>query len=109
MLRSPSSVAVLLATSALLGACYMPPPVTHAALAVSADGHYTLDNQAVAAPELAEALAHKRAAAANLRIDLRASPQARMPDIEFAVAAARQAQVKLDFTHDTPTVEVAPK
>lgn len=91
----------------LVGGCYMPPPVSHAALLVSADGHYTLDSQAVAAPDLAEALAHKRAATANLRIDLRASPQARMRDIEFAVAAARQAQVKVDFTHDMSAAEVA--
>lgn len=107
MSRSPSSVIVLLATAALLGGCYVPPPVTHAALTVSADGHYTLDNRAVPASELAEALAQQRTTAANLRIDLRASPQARMSDIEFAVAAARQAQVKVDFTHDTPIAEVA--
>jgi hypothetical protein len=41
----------------------------------------------VAAPKLASALVTKRVAAANLRIDLRASPRARMADIEFAVAA----------------------
>jgi hypothetical protein len=99
-------------TPTLLGAllvsgCYMPPPVTHAALTVSETGTYTLDERPVAAPELATALAAKRGAAANLRIDLRASPQARMPDIEFAVAAARQAQVKVDFTHDMSAAEVA--
>lgn len=84
----------------LLAGCYVPPPVTHAQLSVSPAGAYTLDEHAVAATELAQALAAKRASAATLRVDLHASAQAEMKAIEFAVAAAREAQVKVDFTHD---------
>lgn len=85
---------------ALMGGCYMPAPVTHTVLAVSDSGGYTLDNTSVPSADLAAALAAKRAAVASLRVDLQVSPRAAMPAIEAALAAARQAQVKVDFTHD---------
>lgn len=97
-----SSLAVTLQTG-----CYMPPPVTHTQLTVSQAGGYMLDDQVVQAPELARSLAAKRSSAANLRMDLHASPQADMKAIEFAVAAAREAQVKVDFTHDLSAEAVA--
>jgi hypothetical protein len=92
---------------ALLAGCYMPAPVTHAVLAVSDGGAYLLDNTPVPGPELASALAAKRAAVPNLRVDLQVSPRAAMPAIEAAVAAAKQAQVKVDFTHDLSAEAVA--
>ena len=100
-MRHLSLPGLLLCASVVCSGCYVPPPVTHAVLSVSDGGAYTLDAQAVPAAELSQRLTARRASAANLRVDLHVTPLSSMASIAFAVDAAKQAQVRVDFTHDT--------
>jgi len=88
---------MLAASSVLLIGCYVPAPVTHAVLRVSAAGAYALDGVDVAADGLPDALAHRHAVAPTLLVEIDASPQANANAVTAALKAAKSAHVRVAF------------
>jgi biopolymer transport protein ExbD len=87
----------------LVAACHVPAPVSRVVLHIAADGQCLLQDQAVPLPTLARVLTARRTAGAELELEVRASPQADMKWVQAAVAAARQAGVRVSFAREDGT------
>ncbi|WP_132647540.1 hypothetical protein [Rubrivivax gelatinosus] len=86
---------------ALLGGCYVPAPVPHALLEVSATGTYVLEGQAVDDAALAAGLSARRAAEPKLVVEIKVAPGAPMSAVDAAVAKIEAAQARVAFVGAT--------
>jgi biopolymer transport protein ExbD len=86
-----------LGLSALLSACILPTPATHAVLKVAPDGTLALDTRAVSPTELPAVLASRHAQAPGLMVEIEASPRADIAQVKAAILTVRQAHVRLAF------------
>jgi len=92
-----SLVVVLAACSGLAVGCYVPAPVTHVVLQVSAAGTYALDGVMVTANGLPEALSARHAVGHAILVEIDASPQADVTAVTAALKAAKTAHVRVAF------------
>ena len=88
--------------SALLCGCYVPDPVPHAVLQVSAAGTYLLDGSAIAAADLPAALARRQARTPELLVEISASPQASLASVRKAMHDTQQARLRVAFAQEKP-------
>lgn len=86
---------------AVLGGCYVPAPVPHALLEVSAAGAYVLEGQPVDAAALAAGLAARKAADPKLVVEIKVAPGAPMSAVDAAVARVESAQARVAFVGAT--------
>ena len=92
-----SLVFALAACSGLVVGCYVPAPVTHVVLKVSAAGTYALDGVEVTADSLPDALSARHAVVRTLLVEIDPSPQASATAITAAIKAAKSAHVRVAF------------
>lgn len=81
----------------LIGGCYVPAPVTHVRLGVSAAGAFEFDGRPVAAALLQDAIATRRRGRPGLIVEIDASPEANVGVVREAVAAITRAHARVAF------------
>jgi biopolymer transport protein ExbD len=96
--RHPLVVAAaLVAVAAGLLGCYVPEPVAHAELQVSAQGAYALDGVNIPAQELSSRLVAAKPPGHDLVVQIAASSTAPVEAIRAAVVAVKSAQARVAF------------
>jgi biopolymer transport protein ExbD len=81
----------------MLGGCYAPSPVVHAALTITADGRYMLNGVSVPAAELSAAVAANSQRTSAVIVEIQASPQTDVAAITLATEAIKAAHSRVAF------------
>ena len=89
-----------LAASVAMAGCYMPGAQRHAELRIAADGSYRFNGHAVAATELAAAIAAAKRPGSDLVVQIQPSSRANLEVVRRAVEAVKSAQARVAFAAD---------
>jgi len=94
------SLPLLVLLSAGLTGCYMPKPVAHAKLTISANSQLAFNGAPVASAALAQVLDAAKPPGHDLIVQIEAAPDANLELVRSAVAAVKLAHARVAFSKD---------